>query len=237
MVRNKLLFALLLLAAQTLPVASARPTDQSYFTAWMLQVYRASAEYHLDRLPCRTSIASCGGLTKKAKLRKRGGKVDPFTQRKLKAKNVKRVQAGRHKGSVAESGAQVFAMPAGFLVLSDAGRDLLGVDVDNPGATPPRVDALAGYVDQLHRPVPRSAADATGGVGDSAYGALYDFDDEGGGETQRGFVEIPSLLSVPAAAVAAIPEPGTLLLCGAGLLGWYARRRGPRLASAAPRIA
>ena len=237
MARNRVLAALLLVSAHTLPTVHATAVDQSFFNTWMMQVMRASGARQLERLPCRAAASvACTGLARngaKAAARKRAGKVDPFAtpthtsrsgNRQAVANTARRVLASGRKGSVLETGSQSFAIPPGFLVLSDAGRELLGVNVEAPAANPPRVDALAGYVDELQQaPPPRTLADASGGVGDSAYGALYDFDDEGGNETQRGFVEIPTVLAAPAGAIAAVPEPGTLLLLAAGLLGWRAR--------------
>jgi hypothetical protein len=126
-----------------------------------------------------------------------------------------------------------------FMVVNDTGKNLLGINLDEPGVTlPDQVETLSDFVatvDQKTPPTDTLLADAAGGVGNSAFVSLYDFEDEGGsGEAQGGAQEISSLLGTQSllASAAAIPEPGSLLLIGAALLALRISRRG-RLARGA----
>ena len=123
-------------------------------------------------------------------------------------------------------------------MLSFAGSNRLltvapGADHESAGVT---VRSLGTYLKDMQlrtdEPTP-VVTDVAAGVGNNAYGALYDFEDEGGvGENQRGFQEISSLVGAQALLLtsAAVPEPGTLLLIGAGLLALRlaTQRRSPR---------
>ncbi len=102
-----------------------------------------------------------------------------------------------------------------------------GADTRNAPSdqTPPLdVPALETFLSDVTPPENNEApvvTDVAAGVGNNAYGALYDFEDDGSvDENQRGFQEISSLLAPPTllAAATQVSEPGTMLLLGGALL-------------------
>lgn len=255
MATSKYIAALLLVGSQLLAPVFATTNDAPLFNIWFDQWAKFAGLSQVQRLPClRAGTRTCSGLFASAVAgahdSRRAGAVNPFAKpkhtmrtvkRRVVFKNTARVKSPLHKTSASEVSSGRFSGTASYLVLSDGGRNILGVDLDQPDDAPPtEIDTLANYVAEVdsnlprpHAPTPTSGnnllTDATGGVGDSAFVSLYDFEDESGnptgnGEAQRGFQEIPSLLNAPTSLAAiAVPEPGTLLLLGLGLLVWQAR--------------
>ena len=116
----------------------------------------------------------------------------------------------------------------------------LEVDLAQPQTTADNVESLRHYLGKraVRRPQAPALVAALGGVGDSAYGTLYNFDDENGGDTLRTLPELPTVLAAsPVVVAAAVAEPNALALLALGLVvGWRRTRRG-RATALTPRFA
>lgn len=236
--RNTLLLIGVLMCGLATGPALARVVDQPFFTLWAMRTGGAEGSA-LERLPCRQSPDLCARKGKTLETRKRLGKVDPFAERLArKTRQARRTQATtktrraspaapRHGGSL-------------MMVLSASGPRRLEVDLGRPGTTGNDIAALRHYLGKrvTRRPVAPALTAALGGVGDSAYGTLYNFDDEPGGDTLRGLPELPSVLAAsPVVAAAAVAEPNALALLALGLLVGWRRARPGRAPVLAPGIA
>lgn len=246
----KLILALLVVGSTVLAPAYAKTNDTPYFAIWLSQWANNARQTSYERLPClRADKNACGSPisssvvgTRAAKGKvKSKGTVDPFTRakhatrtarRQVVLKNAKRRSASANQLSSAAQLMNPFARSGRFLILNDNIANPLGINLDEPEQTlPKQVETLSDFVKEVEMVAPPAdnlLADAAGGTGDSAYGALYDFDDEAGADTaQRGFQEIPSLLGAQSllASAAAVPEPGSLILIGTGLLALRIRHR------------
>ena len=244
----KLILALAVACSSVFAPVYAKTIDPPYFAIWLSQWAKNARQISYERLPClRADKNACGSAfsssvagTRAAKAKGKG-KVDPFARpkhatrtarRQVVLKNGKRLSASANQLSSAAQLVNPFARTGRFLVLSENPANPLGINLDEPEQTlPKQVEALSQFVAEVELPTPPDntlLADAAGGTGDSAYGALYDFEDEAGaGTTQRGFQEIPSLLGAQSllASAATVPEPGSLILIGTGLLALRMRHR------------
>ena len=246
----KLILALLVAGSTVLAPAYAKTNDTPYFAIWLSQWAKNARQTSYERLPClRADKNACGNPisssvvgTRAAKGKvKSKGTVDPFTRakhatrsarRQVVLKNAKRLSASANQLSAVAQLMNPFARSGRFLILNDNIANPLDINLDEPEQTlPTQVEMLSDFVKEVEMatlPTNNLLADATGGTGDSAYGALYDFDDEAGADTtQRGFQEIPSLLGAQSllASAAAVPEPGSLLLIVTGMLALRIHQR------------
>ena len=166
---------------------------------------------------------------------RKAGSVDPFarpshtvrtTKRRVVYNNAARIRAMARQAGYGQANARAFGSVLPTLLLSDNGGRRLAISLDQSdeeqAAT---VETLADYVSTAAASPPSNSTllnDATGGLGNNAYVSLYDFDDDtsvSSGETAGGFQEITSLLDASSTrAAAGVPEPGTCLLLGTGLL-------------------
>lgn len=246
MTTSKLLFALLIAASQLFTPVYAKISDLPVFSIWLSQWSPLGGQTRAERLPClRAAKDACShGFSPSvngAANALRAGSVDPFarpshtvrtTKRHVVYNNTARIKFTARQIPFASSNAGAVARLRPTLLLSDNGRRMLDVNLDQPGMVQPTaVETLADYVVAVD-PNPLSntnlLTDATSGLGDSAYLSLYAFDDgdaASGGETAGGVQEITSLLDARStlAAATSVPEPGTCLLLGVGLLALRGR--------------
>ncbi len=239
------LLALALSIASLATPAAARTTDTPTFGVWMAQWAQYGRQSAAERLPClRADKTSCKGAFSSSLAARASGpsshaaKSAKPKRYDLNRKGAQRAKVTNYTTSTAANAPSPFSWVSGGLVLSFAGSNRLltvapGADHESAGVT---VRSLGTYLKDMQlrtdEPTP-VVTDVAAGVGNNAYGALYDFEDEGGvGENQRGFQEISSLVGAQALLLtsAAVPEPGTLLLIGAGLLALRlaTQRRSPR---------
>lgn len=237
MYRNTLLLIGLLVCGLATGPAMARVVDQPFFTLWTMRTAGTDGSA-LERLPCRLNPNLCARKGKTLETRKRLGKVDPFAKRLArKTRQARRTQATtmrRASPAAPDNGGSL------MMVLSASGPRRLEVDLGRPRTTGNDIEALRHYLGKraMRRPAAPALTAALGGVGDSAYGTLYNFDDETGGDTLRGLPELPSVLSTsPVVAAAAVAEPNALALLALGLLVGWRRSRQDRAPVLAPSIA
>lgn len=237
MYRNTLLLMSLLMCGLVAGPATARVADQPFFSLWSMKVTGPEGSA-LQRLPCRQAPSLCARTGKTLETRKRLGKVDPFAQRLArKTKHARRSKATTTRRlSFAAPGTSGSLM----MMLSASGPRRLEVDLAEPQTTGGNVESLRHYLGKraVRRPQAPALVAALGGVGDSAYGTLYNFDDETGGDTLRTLPELPTVLAAsPVVAAAAVAEPNALALLALGLVvGWRRARQG-RAPMLAPRFA
>ncbi|MBX9605617.1 MAG: hypothetical protein K2Y51_05305 [Gammaproteobacteria bacterium] len=238
MYRNTLLLMSLLMCGLAAGPATARVADQSFFALWNMKVAGPQGST-LQRLPCRQAPNLCARKGKTLETRKRLGKVDPFANRLArKTKRVRRTKATTTTRRMS------FAAPGSggslMMMLSASGPRRLEVDLAQPQTTADNVESLRHYLGKraVRRPQAPALVAALGGVGDSAYGTLYNFDDENGGDTLRTLPELPTVLAAsPVVVAAAVAEPNALALLALGLVvGWRRTRRG-RATALTPRFA
>ena len=248
MATSKLLFALLIAASPLLTPVYAKTSDSPVFNIWAAQWASLAGQKRAERLPCvRSDQHACthalSSAVTGAPNARHTGAVDPFarpshtvrtTMRHVVYKNSARIKSTARQLPFARSNAGAFARSLPTMLLSDSGRRMLDVNLDQFNEVqPPAVETLADYVTAVEpNPLLNTTplTDASGGLGDSAYVSLYDFDDGGApssGETHRGLQEITSLLDAKStlAAATSVPEPGTGLLIGVGLMALLGRRR------------
>ncbi len=236
MYRNTLLLMSLLMCGMAAGPTTAQVVDKSFFGLWNMKIAGASGSA-LDRLPCRQAPSLCARKGKTLETRKRLGKVDPFAKR-LASKNshARRSKATTRRVTLSAPGNRGVLM----MMVSDSGPRRFEVDLAQPQAIGNDIEPLRRY---LAKRAPRSPAAPTvttalGGVGDSAYGTLYNFDDETGAATLRGLPELPSVLAAsPVVAAAAVAEPNALALLALGLIACWRRARQGRARVLAPRFA
>lgn len=250
MATNKLLFALLIAASPLLTPVYAKTSDLPVFNIWAAQWASLAGQTRAERLPClRSDQHACARALSSAVTgapnARHTGAVDPFTRpshtvrttmRHVVYKNSARIRPTARQQPFGRSDAFARSLPT--MLLSDNGRRRLDVNLDPSGVVQPTaVETLADYVTAVE-PNPslntNPLTDTSGGLGDSAYVSLYDFDDSGApssGETHRGLQEITSLLDAKStlAAATSVPEPGTGLLIGVGLMALLGRGRLERL--------
>lgn len=238
MYRNALLLVSLLLCGLAAGPATARVVDQSFFALWNMRVADPEGKA-IQRLPCRQAPSLCARKGKTLETRKRLGKVDPFAKRL-----ARKTQPARRSKATATTRRMSFAAPGNggslMMMLSASGPRRLEVDLAEPRTTGGNVESLRHYLGKraTRRPASPVLTAALGGVGDSAYGTLYNFDDETGGDTLRKLPELPTVLAAsPVVAAAAVAEPNALALLALGLVvGWRRARQG-RALTLAPRFA
>jgi hypothetical protein len=236
-------FALAMLSGALSLSAHAKTSDTPAFGVWLAQRGGQSGAFAQERLPCpRGDKGACDSPLLSALSARGRGAVDPFKRsaqsseskrRHVVFKNTKRVKTTAQSDLGTRHDMRAFAHSGSVLVLNDTANQLFDFDFDAPGeSAPAQLEVLAALVSEVS-PVPMPDAPlldtAAGGLGDSAYVALYDFDDELGGAGESAVQEISSLVSARSllAANVAVPEPGTLALVGAGLLALCLRwRRG-----------
>lgn len=245
MATHKHLFAMLVVASQLFAPVYAKISDLPAFSLWAAQWGPIGGQTRVERLPClRATNRACGGALSSSlgatHHAQRAGSVDPFrhparTVRKTRQHVVFKKRARMKTNSAnMQFGAAASRQFSPRMLLSDGGRQVLDINlaqVEIP--QPAEVATLAEYVTAVEPSEPPAASlvgEATGGLGDSAYVALYDFEDgttPTGGETSGRFEEITTLLDANStrAAITAVPEPKTYLLIGVGLLAWRARGR------------
>jgi hypothetical protein len=243
MATTKCLFALLVVASQLFYPVYAKISDLPAFSLWSAQWAPIAGQTRVERLPClRGAKHSCGGGSSSLKSTRnadRVGSVDPFarsthtlrtTRRQAVFKKPARVNT---KSAYAQFKTRASTRFFPTMLLSDHSLQTLDIRPAYPDiAQAAEVETLAEYVAAVEPSAPSStslAGEVTGGLGDSAYVALYDFDDSSapnGGETTGSFEEITTLLDVNSsrAAATAVPEPKTCLLIGVSLLALRARR-------------
>lgn len=240
----KLILALLIAGSIVLAPAYAKTNDAPYFAIWLSPLAKSARHISYERLPClRAGKNACGNPISSAIVgtHPAKGKVDPFTRpknatrstrRQVVLKNATRVAAPAHQLSAAAQLISPFVRTDRFLILNENIANPLDINVDEPEQiVPTQVEMLSDFVKEVEMatiPGNNLLADATGGTGDTAYGVLYDFEDEAGADaTQRGFQEIPSLLGAQSllASAAAVPEPGALLLIITGMLALRIHQR------------
>lgn len=236
----QVLVALVLTSAVVLP-AGARTSDAPTFGVWLAQWAQYGRHNANERLPClRADKAQCDRVFSSRSAHQTTARKHTAKSKrhKLAIKKLKRVKSRGHAASASVQNLGAFSWTSGGLLLADGGVGrMLTIDPGTgPGGAPLDVPALDGFLGDL-APPPGSDApavtDAAAGVGDNAYGALYDFEDDGAvGENPRGFQEISSLLAPQTvlAAASQVPEPGTVLLVGGALLAMRLarQRRSPR---------
>lgn len=234
MYRNTLLLMSLLMCGLAAGPATARVADQSFFTLWNMKLAGPQGST-LQRLPCRQAPNLCARKGKTLETRKRLGKVDPFAKRLArKTKQVRRSKATKTRR-------MSFAAPGNggslMMMLSASGPRRLEVDLAQPQTTADNVESLRHYLGKraVRRPQAPALVAALGGVGDSAYGTLYNFDDENGGDTLRTLPELPTVLAAsPVVVAAAVAEPNALALLALGLVVGWRRAARPRDHAHAP---
>ena len=246
MATSKLLFALLIAASALSTPVYAKTSDSPVFNIWAAQWASLAGHARAERLPClRSDQHACtralsSAVTGAPNVRHTGA-VDPFVRpshtvrtsmRHVVYKNAARIKPTARRLPFGRSNGGAFARSRPTMLLSDNGRRMLDVNLDQFGVVqPPAVETLADYVTAVEPNPPLSTTpltDASGSLGDSAYVSLYDFDDGGApssGETHRGLQEITSLLDAKStlAAATSVPEPGTALLIGVGLMALLGR--------------
>lgn len=242
----KLILALVVTGSTVFAPAYAKTNDAPYFAIWLSQWEEIGRQVSYERLPClRADKNACGSpissLAVATSTAKGKGKVDPFSRpthatrsarRQVVLKNAKRMSTPANQLSSAARLKNPLAATGSFLIMSENSANPLAINLDEPEQTlPKQVETLSAFVKEVEVATPpdnNRLADAAGGTGDSAYGALYDFEDEAGADTtQRGFHEIPSLLGAQSllASAAAVPEPGSLLLIITGMLALRIQQR------------
>ncbi|MGE0859856.1 MAG: hypothetical protein AB7I01_12265 [Gammaproteobacteria bacterium] len=226
MYRYALLLMSFLMCGLAAGPATARVVDQSFFALWNMKLAGPEGKA-LQRLPCRQAPSLCARKGKTLETRKRLGKVDPFAKRLAsKTKHARRSKATTRRMTLAAPGNRGVLL----MMVSDSGPRRLEVNLAQPQATGNNVESLRHYLGKraTRRPVTPALTAALGGVGDSAYATLYNFDDETGGDTLRKLPELPTVLAAsPVVAAAAVAEPNALALLGLGLiLGWRRARQG-----------
>lgn len=251
---NRLAMALLIASSQLLVPVHAKISDAPNFNIWGSHWGPLAGRPQAERVPClradkhACSRAFSSPVTGARSTNKRSAEPQARPTQSIRTskqrvvyKNAKRIRA-----MAGRSFAQTHGFIAGnvlpTLLLSETSGRLLDVSLEQPDqAQTATVEALADYVSTVKADPPSNSTllnDATGGLGNNAYVALYDFDNEtslGGGETTGGFQEISSLLDAGSLrAAASVPEPGTAVLLGAGLLilrtcGRGAKRRWGRM--------
>ncbi|MCC6707720.1 MAG: hypothetical protein IT492_09180 [Gammaproteobacteria bacterium] len=223
--------ALALFSLSFMSPASARTSDAPAFGVWLAQWAQYGRRNATERLPCLgsgkancNSVFSSSAAARKSVAHKRSTRKAVKAKRhKVAMKHVKRVKASTR---VAPKDLAGFTWAGGALVLANAAHGKLltiapDAEHDNAGV---ETQALSAFLDDADRPAQDELAvvpDVAAGVGNNAYAALYDFEDNGGaGENQRGFQEISSLASEPAVLLAAVnvPEPASVLLVGGAML-------------------
>ena len=230
--------------------AHARTSDPHGFGVWLAQWAQHARDLRNERLPClRGDRSNCnsafadgsGGSARK-------GQVDPFkrslsTKRyKVKFKQPKRISNQTWRSIATYGGLGSWVSGGQFLILNDNPAKLLGIDAKGRNSDP-QVQQLTAYMEDITPPVVTTdplITTVAAGVGNNAFGALYDFEDEGVvGENQRGFQEISSLAGAQGLITAAadVPEPSTMTLIGAGLLILRLRTRGVKDGGLRPRQA
>ena len=238
MYRNTLLLTSLLMCGLAAGPATARVADQSFFALWNMKLAGHEVST-LQRLPCRQAPSLCARKGKTLETRKRLGKVDPFANRV--ARKTKQV---RWSKATTMTRRMSFAAPGNggslMMMLSASGPRRLEVDLAQPRTTADNVESLHHYLGKraVRRPQAPALVAALGGVGDSAYGTLYNFDDENGGDTLRTLPELPTVLAAsPVVAAAAVAEPNALALLALGLVVGWRRARQDRATALTPRFA
>lgn len=211
--------------------ASARTSDAPMFGVWLEQWSQHAQQPGITRLPClKTDKAACTSAFPPAETARenasrkgreesaRGAAAAGSTHRQqVVFKRVKRVYAHKH---LAELGADDDALLiSGGVTLQNVNFLTGGQD----GGGWREFHKLGGLIDDFEPPVAGNdplLSSAAAGIGNNAFGALYDFEDQGvPGESQRDFPEIASLgVQGTQLVAAAVPEPGALALVGAGLL-------------------
>ena len=245
---NRLAMALLFASSQLIVPVHAKISDVPNFNIWGSQWGPLTGQPQAQRLPCLRadkgvcSRAFSSPVTGARSARKSAAEPQArptqsirTSKRRVVYKNAKRIRAAANRSFAQTNGfADSSVLPQ--LLLSETSGRLLDVSLEqNEQEQPATVEALADYVSTVETNPPSNSTllnDATGGLGNNAYVALYDFDDEtslGGGETSGGFQEISSLLDASSLrAAVSVPEPGTGLLLGAGLVLLRAGGRGAK---------
>lgn len=228
MATNKHLGALLIVASQLFNPVFAKTSDLPAFSLWAAQWAPIAGQTRVERLPClRAAQHACSGV----RVAKHRGAVDPFarpshtmrtSRRHVGYKNTARIQANTYW----QFDRAAWGRFTPTMILSDGGRRVVNINLAAADiAQPATLETLTDYVTAV-APSPPPATNLLGeaisGLGDSAYVALYDFDDSSAaGETTGGFEEITTLLDAHStrAPATAVAEPRTWLLLG---VSWFA---------------
>ena len=244
---NKLCVVLLIAVSQLLTPVCAKTSDLPVFNIWGSQWGPLAGHARPERLPClrvdqRACARAFSSSVTGAHHARTAGAVDPFkrashtvstSKRRVVYKNSVRISALGRRAGYAQAKAGTFKRVLPNMLLNDNDGRLLDANLDQPEVVQAvSVGSLADYVTTHGSNQQTNSVllnDATGGLGNNAYVALYDFDDGAtvsGNETAAGFQEITSLLDASSTrAAASVPEPSTCLLLGAGLLVLRSRGR------------
>ena len=251
MATYKLCLALLIFGSQLFTPVYAKLSDLPASNLWSSQWGALAGHPRAERLPClRAAKGACSRAFSSsvtgARNTRKAGAVDPFarpshtvrtTKHRVVMNNTARIRATARRAGYGLINASVADSVLPNLLLSDNGGRVLDVSLDQPDTMQAvTVETLADYVATVEaKPSSNTSLlnDATGGLGNNAYVSLYDFDEGASvssGETSAGFQEITSLLDASSTrAAASVPEPGTWLLLGAGLLVLRTRGRSMNL--------